>query len=86
MGRGDVYSRPEAPDPVLPAELVRRLAGPHLPDGVALDRRMVVDESGGEARVYLFGEVDGAGGVAVKTQRPHRVAGEPEHPGEPGVR
>ena len=34
---------------------------------------MAVDESGGEARVYLFDRADTAGGVAVKTQRPHRL-------------
>src|SRR5215213_11002011 len=73
MGRADVYSQPEAPDPVLPAELVRELARPHLPDGVRLDGGMEVDESGGEARVYLFDRADAVGGVAVKTQRPHRL-------------
>ena len=73
MGRADVYSQPEAPDPVLPIELVRELARPHLPDGVRLDGGMEVDESGGEARVYLFDRSDAAGGVAVKTQRPHRL-------------
>jgi len=72
MGRADVYSQPDAPDPVLPIDLVRELARPHLPDGVRLDGGMAVDESGGEARVYLF---DGSApaGVAVKTQRPHRL-------------
>ncbi|MGK5112851.1 MULTISPECIES: phosphotransferase family protein [unclassified Geodermatophilus] len=73
MGRADVYSQPEAPDPVLPSELVRELAGPHLPSGVQLDGGMQVDESGGEARVYLFDRSDAAGGVVVKTQRPHRL-------------
>ena len=73
MGRADVYSQPEAPDPVLPVELVRELARPHLPYGVQLDGGMEVDESGGEARVYLFDGSDAAGGVAVKTQRPHRL-------------
>jgi aminoglycoside phosphotransferase (APT) family kinase protein len=73
MGRADVYSQPEAPDPVLPVELVRELTRPHLPDGVQLDGGMEVDESGGEARVYLFGHSDSAEGLAVKTQRPHRL-------------
>jgi hygromycin-B 7''-O-kinase len=73
MGRADVYSQPEAPDPVLPAELVREVAGSHLPDEIRLSRGMEVDESGGEARVYLFDRSDAAGGVAVKTQRPHRL-------------
>jgi hygromycin-B 7''-O-kinase len=72
MGRADVYSQPEAPDPVLPVALVRELARPHLPD-VQLDGGMEVDESGGEARVYLFDRSDAAGGVAVKAQRPHRL-------------
>jgi hygromycin-B 7''-O-kinase len=73
MGRADVYSQPDAPDPVLPAELVRELAEAHLPADVRLADGMVVDESGGEARVYLFDRADAAGGVAVKTQRPHRL-------------
>jgi hygromycin-B 7''-O-kinase len=73
MGRADVYSQPEAPDPVLPVALVRELARPHLPDDVQLDGGMEVDESGGEARVYLFDRSDAANGVAVKTQRPHRL-------------
>ena len=73
MGRADVYSQPEAPDPVLPVELVRELVRPHLPDEVQLAGGMAVDESGGEAQVYLFGRTDTAGGVAVKTQRPHRL-------------
>jgi hygromycin-B 7''-O-kinase len=73
MGRADVYSQPEAPDPVLPVELVRELVRSHLPDGVRLSGGMAVDESGGEARVYLFDGSDAAGGVAVKTQRPHRL-------------
>ena len=34
---------------------------------------MGVDESGGEARVYRFDRTDTATGVAVKTQRPHRL-------------
>jgi hygromycin-B 7''-O-kinase len=73
MGRADVYSQPDAPDPVLPAELVRELAEAHLPTDVRL-AGMAVDESGGEARVYLFDVADAAGrGVAVKTQRPHRL-------------
>ncbi len=73
MGRVDVYSQPDAPDPVLPAELVRELLRPHLPAEVRLAGGMEVDESGGEARVYLFDRADTAGGVVVKTQRPHRL-------------
>src|SRR5829696_5814749 len=37
MGRADVYSQPDAPDPVLPAALVAELSRPHLPDDLALD-------------------------------------------------
>jgi hygromycin-B 7''-O-kinase len=83
MGRADVYSQPEAPDPVLPAALVLRLARRHLPDDVLRDGAVEVDESGGEARAYLFdgapldgrgrGQAGGDGGVVVKTQRPHRL-------------
>jgi aminoglycoside phosphotransferase (APT) family kinase protein len=73
MGRADVYRQPDAPDPVLPAELVRELAEAHLPPDVRLAGGMAVDESGGEARVYLFDRADAAGGIAVKTQRPHRL-------------
>ena len=58
MGRADVYSQPGAPDPVLPAELVRELVRSHLPDEVGLSGGMEVDESGGEARVYLFARSD----------------------------
>lgn len=73
MGRADVYSQPGAPDPVLSTELVRELAVAHLPADVEPAEGMVVDESGGEARTYLFDRTDGAGGVVVKTQRPHRL-------------
>jgi len=73
MGRADVYSQPNAPDPVLPAEVVRQLAEAHLPADAQLAGGMAVDESGGEARVYLFDRADAAGGIAVKTQRAHRL-------------
>lgn len=81
MGRADVYVQPDAPDPVLPADLVVELARPHLPGNAPIRSRMTVDESGGEARAYLFGDgPDGpaastsrAPGVVVKTQRPHRL-------------
>jgi hygromycin-B 7''-O-kinase len=72
VGRADVYSQPEAPDPVLPEGLVRELVRSHLAE-VPLSPGMAVDESGGEARVYLFACSDAPGGVAVKTQRPHRL-------------
>jgi Ser/Thr protein kinase RdoA (MazF antagonist) len=65
MGRGDVYSQPDAPDPVLPAATVLDLARRHLPSAAEVTG---VDESGGEARAYL---VDG--GAVLKTQRPHRL-------------
>jgi hygromycin-B 7''-O-kinase len=85
MGRADVYSQPDAPDPVLPAALVAGLSRRHLPDDLALDgdEAVEVDESGGEARAYLLDGValEGRGsgsagserGVVVKTQRPHRL-------------
>src|SRR4051812_48924147 len=73
MGRADVYSQPEAPDPVLPEDVVRDLVHPHLPAGAGLTPGMQVDESGGEARAYLFDRSDSAAGVVVKTQRPHRL-------------
>jgi hygromycin-B 7''-O-kinase len=82
MGRADVYSQPGAPDPVLPAPVVRELARAHLPAGLPAHARVEVDESGGEARAYLIGappeggascrEVSGCG-VVLKTQRPHRL-------------
>ena len=66
MGRADVNKHPHATDPVLPQDIVRRLAGRFLADRRLTDG-FEVDESGGEARVYLLGE-----DVVVKTQRPHR--------------
>ncbi len=65
MARSDVYAQPDAPDPVLSAATVLRLARACL--GRA-DAVTAVDESGGEARVYVVDER-----VVVKTQRPHRV-------------
>src|SRR5262249_54661814 len=65
MGRADVYLQPEAADPVLNDAVVLQLARRHVPDARAVT---AVDESGGEARVYM---VDDA--VVVKTQRPHRL-------------
>jgi hygromycin-B 7''-O-kinase len=65
MGRADVYLQPEASDPVLTDDLVLALARRHVPDVATVT---TVDESGGEARVYI---VDDA--VVVKTQRPHRL-------------
>ena len=65
MGRADTYSQPEAPDPVLPADVVLGLARVHVPSATRL---LGVDESGGEARVYFLD-----GDVVVKAQRPHRL-------------
>jgi aminoglycoside phosphotransferase (APT) family kinase protein len=65
LGRADVYLQPEAADPVLADALILGLAHRHVRTATAVT---TVDESGGEARVYI---VDGA--VVVKTQRPHRL-------------
>src|SRR6266540_2075656 len=65
MGRADVYVQPQAADPVLPAGTVLGLTRRHVPGAVAVTG---VDESGGEARVYLVDD-----DVVVKTQRPHRL-------------
>lgn len=61
----DIYLQPDAPDPVLAPELVLHLAGRHVP---GLTSVTAVDESGGEARVYVVDD-----SIIVKTQRPHRV-------------
>lgn len=61
----DVYSQPDAPDPVLDEATVLSLVRRHVP---AAQRVAAVDESGGEARAYA---VDDA--VILKTQRPHRL-------------
>ncbi len=68
MGRADTYSQPDAPDPVLPDDLVLGLARAHLPVPGRVGAVLEVDESGGEARAYLLD-----GDVVVKTQRPHRL-------------
>ncbi len=61
----DIYLQPDAPDPVLEPELVLHLAGRHVP---GLGSVTAVDESGGEARVYVVDD-----SIIVKTQRPHRL-------------
>jgi|SRR5215469_2372052 len=61
----DTYLQPNAPDPVLSEAAVVAAAGKHAHD---VGRLLEVDESGGEARAYML-----AGGVVVKTQRPHRL-------------
>ena len=65
MGRADVYLQPDAPDPVLSSTTIVEIARRHTTRATAV---IGVDESGGEARVYLLD-----GDVLVKTQRPHRV-------------
>lgn len=61
----DVYVQREAVDPVLPADVVLRLARRHVPTATAVT---AVDESGGEARAYA---IDAA--VMLKTQRPQQL-------------
>ncbi len=61
----DVYLQPHAPDPVLDPGLVLSLTRRHIPRADAVTQ---VDESGGEARVYVIDD-----GIIVKTQRPHRL-------------
>ncbi|MGI8614485.1 MAG: aminoglycoside phosphotransferase family protein [Nocardioidaceae bacterium] len=65
MARADTYLQPDAPDPVLSTASVLEIAGRHTDRAVEV---LAVDESGGEARVYLF-----TGDIVVKTQRPHRL-------------
>jgi Ser/Thr protein kinase RdoA (MazF antagonist) len=65
MGRGDIYLQPDAKDPVLSPDTVLGIAAAHIGRASTL---AAVDESGGEARVYLLD-----GDVVVKTQRPHRL-------------
>jgi Ser/Thr protein kinase RdoA (MazF antagonist) len=65
MARGDVYLQPDAKDPVLSPGTVMGIAAAHTDRASMLAQ---VDESGGEARVYLLD-----GDVVVKTQRPHRL-------------
>jgi Ser/Thr protein kinase RdoA (MazF antagonist) len=65
MGRGDIYLQPDAEDPVLSRDTVLGIAAAHTGRATTLAG---VDESGGEARVYLLD-----GDVVVKTQRPHRL-------------
>jgi Ser/Thr protein kinase RdoA (MazF antagonist) len=65
VGRLDTYSQPDAPDPVLSAETVLKIAQTHTGSATSVQE---VDESGGEARAYLLD-----GDVVVKTQRPHRL-------------
>jgi hygromycin-B 7''-O-kinase len=63
--RADVYLQPYAADPVLTDAVVLGLCARHAPRVRAVTG---VDESGGEARVYLVDD-----GIVLKTQRPHRL-------------
>ncbi|MHB2028288.1 MAG: phosphotransferase family protein [Acidimicrobiales bacterium] len=60
----DTYLQPDAPDPVLGDEYVRELIARHAD---VAPGEVSVDETGGEARTYLCGD------VVLKTQRPHRL-------------
>jgi aminoglycoside phosphotransferase (APT) family kinase protein len=59
----DVYSRPDAPDPVLPSRTVLRIVRQYA----AATTVTAVDESGGEARVYFVDDE-----VVHKVQRPQQ--------------
>jgi hygromycin-B 7''-O-kinase len=61
----DIYSQPHAADPVLDERTVLGLVRRHGMRGAALTG---VDETGGEARVYVVDEA-----LVVKVQRPHRL-------------
>lgn len=61
----DFYIQPDAPDPILPAEVVLSLARSHLPQAREVTG---VDESGGEARTYAIDDT-----YILKTQRPQQL-------------
>ncbi|HEV8192968.1 MAG TPA: aminoglycoside phosphotransferase family protein [Ktedonobacterales bacterium] len=61
----DFYVQPDAPDPVLPADVVLQLARHYAPGVSAVVR---VDESGGEARTYAIDDA-----LILKTQRPQQL-------------
>lgn len=61
----DFYVQPDAPDPVLPHELVLSLARRHAPHA---DSVLDIDETGGEARTYAIDEK-----LILKTQRPQQL-------------
>src|SRR5262245_16667774 len=65
VGRADVYLQPGAADPVLADETVLALARRHIPGAGVVSN---VDETGGEARVYLIDD-----DAVVEVQRPHRL-------------
>jgi hygromycin-B 7''-O-kinase len=61
----DIYSQPHAADPVLDERTVLDLVRRHGVSGSAVTS---IDETGGEARVYVVDET-----LVVKVQRPHRL-------------
>jgi hygromycin-B 7''-O-kinase len=61
----DFYTQPDAPDPVLPSEVVLRLARLYDPQVRTVTS---VDETGGEARTYTIDEK-----LILKTQRPQQL-------------
>src|SRR5215210_3945824 len=61
----DVYSQPDAPDPVLAERIVLGFARRHLANASAVT---AVDESGGEARAYFIDDA-----YVFKTQRPQQL-------------
>jgi hygromycin-B 7''-O-kinase len=61
----DFYVQPDAPDPVLPDDVVLKLARQHTSDAQAVTD---VDETGGEARTYMIDET-----LILKTQRPQQL-------------
>lgn len=62
---GDFYVQPEAPDPVLPDDMVLSLVRRHVPEARVVTG---VDESGGEARTYSIDQ-----DLILKTQRPQQL-------------
>ena len=61
----EIYRQPDAPDPVLDKATVLSLARRHVPRCSAVTG---VDESGGEARVYMIGD-----NLIFKVQRPRQL-------------
>ncbi len=65
MPPDDIYSQPHAADPVLDERTVLALVRRHGVRGSAVTS---IDETGGEARVYVIDDT-----LVVKVQRPHRL-------------
>jgi aminoglycoside phosphotransferase (APT) family kinase protein len=61
----DTYSQPHTADPILEEQTVRALVRRHSVDCAAVTS---IDETGGEARVYVLDET-----FVLKVQRPHRL-------------